>query len=57
MTAIIKLLGEILALAVLMHRPDMPLGRGVSGDEIHDWTRALVDLRADMERAVRDGGA
>lgn len=51
MLGIIRLLGDILSLAIRLHRPGMPLARGVSGDAIHDWTRALIQIKRDMEAA------
>lgn len=52
MGGIVRLAAEIVGLGERMQRPDLPLGRAVSGDCIHDWTADLERLRREMQEAA-----
>lgn len=56
MLSIINLLLEMAVLAARLHRPDMPLGRALPGDVVHDWCAELTRLRDRMRTAIRDAG-
>ncbi len=49
MTSIIKLIAELMVLALRMDRPETPLRRAVSGDAMSDWRVALIRIKREME--------
>ena len=52
MGGIVRRAAEIVGLGERMQRPDLPLGRAVSGDCIRDWTADLERLRREMQEAA-----